>query len=93
MMMSCSTYSIKRRCLFGKISSVDPKFFEASDEQILSKFLCPVDTKIGKLVNKFINIVFSARTRLDKGENIDVGSFNIDPAQSDTEVSDDEVVI
>ena len=79
--MFCKTFSQKRACLFGKISSVNPNFFDVPKDQLVSKLLCPVEAKIGKLVNKFISIMSAARNRLDKGENLDVGSFTNAPSQ------------
>ena len=88
--MICKTFSLKRACLFGKIVSVNPTFFDVPEYQIVSKLMCPVDAKIGKLVNKFISIMSAARNRLDKGENLDVGSFTNAHAQSDSDGSDNE---
>lgn len=74
-LLNCDVFDIKRSCLFGKISSIDKKFASLSAQQKLATLLCPSNNKIAKLVNKFINIMFDARKRIDMGENIDRGQF------------------
>ena len=37
--------------------------------------MCPVDGKSAKLANKYAGIIFSARSRLDKGLPMDIGNF------------------
>ena len=37
--------------------------------------MCPTEIKSAKLVNKYAGIVFSARSRLDKGLPMDIGEF------------------
>ena len=75
-MLFCSTFEIKRRCLFGQISSFNPRFLALSDSEKLSTILCPSDVRTAKLVNKFISIMTEARTRIEKGGPIDLGAFN-----------------
>ena len=88
--MKCSTFQIKRNCLFGKLSSINPKFLGLTENQQLLTLLCPPEPKSAKLVNKFINIVFTARKRIDGGEPIDRGNFVYDYSISDDSESDTE---
>ena len=69
------TFKIKRNCLFGKISSIDPLFLGLNTNEQLLTLLCPVQPKIAKLFNKYISIIFAGRTRLDNGEPLDRGNI------------------
>ena len=71
----CPTFYTKRNCLFGKLSSLNPNFPGLNNKQKLSTLLCPTNSKSGKLINKFISIVFKARSRIDNGNPMDMGGF------------------
>ena len=86
-LMICPTFSIKRNCLFGKISAVNHNFANLTAQQQMVTLLCPSNNKVAQLVNKFIKIVLEARKRIDKGENIDRGNFT-DFEANDNAVSD-----
>ena len=58
-------------------------------EKLLS-LLCPVNAKIAKLYNKYIGIVFAARTRLDNGEPLDRGNIANQNVNSELDESDME---
>ena len=74
-MMSCQTFSIKRNCLFGKIKAINKHFDKLTLQQKMTSLLCPSTPTIAKLVNKFICIAIEARKRIDRGENLDKGTF------------------
>ena len=75
-LLTCPTFSVKRNCLYGKISAINPPFLNLSNHDKMLTLFCPADPKIAKLVNKYIGIVFSARTRLDNGEPLDRGNVS-----------------
>ena len=75
LLSSCTTFLLKRNCLFGKIASIDKSFLLLNAQQKMAKMLCPKNVKIAKLVNKFISIIIKARNRIDRGEEIDQGLF------------------
>ena len=85
-LVKCSKFSIKRNCLFGKIGSINPNFENLTDEEKVTSMLCPVDTKVAKLINKYISIMVEARKRLDRGEPIDTVSFG--PEFTDSGIND-----
>ena len=89
-LLTCPTFEIKRNCLYGKLSAIYPQFLGLDTKEKLLKLLCPVNPKMAKLFNKYIGILFSARTRLDMGEPLDRGNIanqniNIDSDDSDTD--------
>ena len=75
LLLFCNTFSTKRNCLFGKIGSIDHSFLALTAQQKLAKLLCPSDIRIAKLINKFLNITFDSRNRIDRGESMDRGHF------------------
>ena len=89
-LLTCPTFSVKRNCLFGKISAIDPLFSNLSTNDKLLTLLCLVDPKIAKLFNKYIGIVFAARTRLDNGDPLDRGNIANQNVNSESEDSDTE---
>ena len=64
--LECTTFSIKRNCFFGKISSLLPKFVEMSPEHKLLSILCPVNTEIALCVSKCLKIITETRVKLDQ---------------------------
>ena len=90
-LLTCPTFNIKRNCLFGKISSIDPLFLGLNTNEQLLTLLCPVQPKIAKLFNKYISIIFAGRTRLDNGEPLDRGNIaNQNNIESESDDSDTE---
>ena len=69
-MMNCETFSMKRACFFGKISSILPDFPAMSNADKLKTILCPKSTAAVKIVNKFIRIMFLARDEISEGLNL-----------------------
>ena len=65
--LECNTFSIKRNCFFGKISSLLPKFVEMSPEHKLLSILCPLNTEIALCVSKYLKIISETRVKLDQG--------------------------
>ena len=66
-MMNCDTFSIKRACFMGKISSILPTFSALSSTDKLKTVLCPKSTAAVKIVNKFVRIMFLARDKISEG--------------------------
>ena len=67
-LLSCPTFSQKRNCFFGKLGSLGIVLDEGmSLQEKLVKILCPFNTKMSKLVNKYISILFNSRNLLDTG--------------------------
>ena len=73
--LRCDTFTIKRNCLFGMLSSINHNFLNQNNEQKLCTLMCPSNVKSAKLINKFADIIFSARKRLDNGYPINIGEF------------------
>ena len=65
--LECKTFSIKRNCFFGKITSFLPDFEQLNPEHKLLTILCPSDTKIAVCVSKFLKIITETRKKLDQG--------------------------
>ena len=89
--MPMPTFNVKRNCLFVKISAIDPLFPGLSTNEKLLTLLCPVQSEIAKLFNKYIGIVFAGRTRLDNGDPLDRGNIaNQNNIVSESDDSDTE---
>ena len=63
----CKTFTLKRNCFFGKISSHIPHFFQLSENEQLLTVLCPPTTEIALCVSKYLAILSETRNKLDKG--------------------------
>ena len=73
-LVQCSSFSIKRNCLYGKMSSLLPNFMQLSDDQKFMQLLCPITPQSAKLVNKFCKIMFECRKKIDEGSTLeDIG--------------------
>ena len=66
-LLECDTFSVKRACFMGKMSSIIEHFSSMSNEEKLKRILCPNSTAALKVVNKFIRIMFIARDKLSEG--------------------------
>jgi hypothetical protein len=66
----CDCFNIARNCFYGKMSSIIPGFMNLSNEQKFSTLMCPISPKAAKVFNRFLKSMFSARDKLDSGENI-----------------------
>ena len=66
-LFECSTFSLKRNCFIGRISSLIPNFSKLTPEDQLVTVLCPSSTIIAKTVSKYLGIIFETRKKLDKG--------------------------
>ena len=69
-LLGCATLMNKTRCFENKLSTLVPGFNHLSDEDKLSIVLCPTLAQATKLTNKYIDILFKARTHIDNGEHI-----------------------
>ena len=65
--LECKTFSIKRNCFFGKISSLLPKFVGMSPDHQLLSILCPIKSEIAVCVSKYLKIITETRIKLDQG--------------------------
>ena len=66
-LVSCSTFSLKRNCLFGRLESITPGFVSLTPAQQTATLLCPTKVVTAKLANKYIQILFNIRKLLDEG--------------------------
>merc|ERR1712208_153499 len=65
--LTCSTFTLKRNCFLGKISSHIPNFQLLTQNDQLKTILCPPTTEIAKCVSKYLDILSETRKDLDKG--------------------------
>ena len=65
--LECSTFSLKRNCFFGKITSLLPNFQFMSLEHKLLTILCPSNADIALCVSKYLKIISETRKKLDLG--------------------------
>ena len=68
----CTTFTLKRNCLFGKLSSLIPNFLQLSQDQRLLAILCPATADIALCVSKYLGIISDTRSKLDKGLSNDM---------------------
>ena len=84
-LLKCNTFRNKTRCFESKLSSLIPWYNSLADSAKLATILCPTSGPAAKLANKYINILFKARTSIDNGEHISNLTFppNIEHFSSD----------
>ena len=70
--LSCKTFTLKRNCFFGKISSLMPNFDHMTFDDKLLAILCPANADIALCVSKYLGIISDTRTKLDQGLSIDM---------------------
>ena len=63
----CNTFTLKRNCFFGKMSSIIPNFTQMSQDDQLLAILCPASADIALCVSKYLGIVTDTRMKLDQG--------------------------
>ena len=64
---SCSTFTLKRNCMFAKMGTIVKDFNELKIENKTATLLCPTSVVAAKLANKYIKILFNIRKQLDEG--------------------------
>ena len=64
---SCSSFTLKRNCLFSKLDTVITGFMTLSSKEKTAILLCPTSVLTAKLSNKYIQIMFKTRQLLDDG--------------------------
>ena len=64
---SCSSFTLKRNCLFSKLDTVITGFITLSSKEKTAILLCPTSVLTAKLSNKYIQIMFKTRQLLDDG--------------------------
>ena len=65
--LSCTTFTLKRNCFLGRMSSLFPTFSQLTDRDKLVTILCPTTTKMAKTVSKYLGILSETRKKLDNG--------------------------
>ena len=70
--LNCSTFTLKRNCLFGRISALIPSFSQLSQQNQLLVLLCPATEEIALCVSKFLGIITDTRNKLDQGLSTDM---------------------
>ena len=65
--LECKTFSIKRNCFFGKITSFLPDFEQLNPEHKLLTILCPSGTELAVCVSKYLKIITETRRKIDHG--------------------------
>ena len=63
----CNTFTLKRNCFFGKMSSLMPNFHQLSSNEKLLSILCPATADIALCVSKYLGIISETRKKLDQG--------------------------
>ena len=53
-LVSCSSFSLKRNCLFGRMESIIPGFISLPPAQQTATLLCPTSVFTANLANKYI---------------------------------------
>ena len=66
-LVSCSSFTLKRNCLFGRMESISPGFLNLTPVKKTATLLCPTAVITAKLTNKYIQILFKIRKLLDDG--------------------------
>ena len=64
---SCSSFSLKRNCLFGRLGCILPGFLDLTPTQKTATLPCPTSVVTAKLANEYIKILFNTRKLLDEG--------------------------
>jgi hypothetical protein len=64
---TCSSFTLKRNCLFSKLNTVISGFSNLSSKEQTAILLYPNSVVTAKLVNKYIQIMFKTRNLLDEG--------------------------
>ena len=70
--LECNTFSIKRNCFLGKLTSLLPDFGHLSSEHKLLTILCPANADIALCVSKYLKILTETRMKLDLGLSNDM---------------------
>ena len=68
----CGTFTIKRNCFLGKISSLLPNFHQLSLNNKLISVLCPANADVALCVSKYLGIITETRKKLDNGLSTDM---------------------
>ena len=66
-LLKCSKFKTSRMCFFKRLEFLVPNITMLSELDQLKTLLCPTTPQAGKLVNKFIAIMFRARSAIDAG--------------------------
>ena len=64
--LACDTFTLKRNCFFGRLSSLIPNFSQLSQKNQLSVILCPATSEIAVCVSKYLGIITETRNKLDQ---------------------------
>ena len=96
-LFQCGTFELKRQCFLGKLSALGIIINnEWPDNLKISKVLCPTSVQAAKLVNKYISIMETSRSKIDEGtppnylghrNPIVLDYENVEPTDSDCSFS------
>ena len=65
--LECKTFSLKRNCFLGKITSILPNFEQLPNDHKLLTILCPSSTEMAVCVSKYLKIITETRRKIDHG--------------------------
>jgi hypothetical protein len=67
----CPSFEFKRRCYLGKLSSLGLNIENCDYISQAAIMLCPTTAKQAKLTNKYMDIMFQTRKKVDEGATIE----------------------
>ena len=67
-LLNCTRFTTSRLCFFKRMEKFVPNILTLSKIDTLKTLLCPTTPQAGKVVNKFIGIMFRARSDVDSGQ-------------------------
>ena len=65
-LVRCPLFSNERTVFFGKLGAIIPSFPQLSIENKFKTILCPTSAKAAKLANRFIQLMFNTRSKIDQ---------------------------
>ena len=67
LLANCGTLMFKRNCFLSRYELLHPSIKDMSTHDMVHTILCPTTTTKVKLINKYIQILFDTRKKLDEG--------------------------
>ena len=65
-LVQCPLFSNERKSFFEKLGSIMPSFPQLSLENKFKTIVCPTSAKAAKLANRFIQLMFNTRSKIDQ---------------------------
>ena len=86
----CPTFSLKKQCFLGKLSSIGLVFGESEPpESCVAKILCPTSGPTAVCTNKYIGLLFKNRKLMDEGCPVNyIGPRTVYPPPPDLDLND-----